>query len=134
MNFLKQYIIAALLFLILDSIWLGILAREMYQVKLGPVVNLEFDFGVAAFFYLFYIAGMVFFAIKPALEEGSSRRALINGMALGGLCYATYDLTNMATIANWPLYVVIADILSGMFITGSCAFITCWIVQKWSNG
>ena len=84
----------------------------------------------AVIFYLLYIGGILFFSVLPALREHSWQTAVINGAILGLLCYATYDLTNMATIKNWPLIVVIVDIIWGIVLTGSVSVITYLIGNK----
>ncbi len=124
------YLAIAVSFLALDSLWLGVLAKEMYQERLGPVINLEFKLWAGAIFYLVYFGGVVYFAVMPALKDANWKTALINGSLLGGLCYATYDLTNLATIVGWPLHVVAVDILWGMFVTGVSACVAYLVVMR----
>ena len=132
MKLLKIYLIAVLIFLAFDSLWLGIIAQSMYQEELGPIVNIKFNFVAAIVFYLAYVAGILFFSILPALKEKSLKKAWTTGAILGGLCYATYDMTNLATIDGWPIMVTIIDILWGMVITGVSAGITTWLSIKLS--
>jgi len=81
-------------------------------------------------FYLIFIGGILFFAVNPSLKESRWQTAILNGALLGALCYATYDLTNMATIAKWPIEIVIIDIIWGMVLTGSVSVITYLLVEK----
>ncbi len=124
MNTLITYGIATVAFFAIDMVWLGLIAKNFYRNKLAHVLSPDVVWPAAIVFYLLYIAGIVYFAINPALKEASWQMALINGALLGGLCYATYDLTNMATIAKWPIEIVVVDILWGMFLTGSVSVIS----------
>lgn len=111
------YLAAGLAFLIVDAIWLTIMAEALYRPLLGDKLVEGFALAPAVVFYLIYIAGIVYFAVLPALEDGSVARAAINGAILGLVAYATYDLTNQATLRDWPLAVTLADIPWGMFVT-----------------
>lgn len=126
----KIYFITAVIFLIFDSLWLGVLSKSLYENHLYPVINFGFDLPAAIAFYLIYIAGIVHFVVGPALQTKNSSQALKQGALLGGLCYATYDLTNMATIQDWPLLVVVVDILWGMIITGGSAWLSYAVCQR----
>lgn len=124
------YLITVGIFFAIDMLWLGLIAKKMYQDKLGFILSDKPNWIAAVIFYLFYVGGIVFFAIAPAVQSGNYTTAILNGVLLGMLCYATYDLTNMATIAKWPLSVTIVDILWGGFITGACATATYFISTK----
>ncbi|MCO5063501.1 MAG: DUF2177 family protein [Rhizobiaceae bacterium] len=111
------YFAAGVAFLILDAIWLTIMADSLYRPLLGNKLAEGFALAPAAAFYLIYIAGIVYFAILPALQDGGLGRAALNGIVLGFVAYATYDLTNQATLRDWPLAVTLADITWGTFVT-----------------
>ena len=128
-----NYVVGLMVFLFMDSIWLTVIAQQMYQEQLGPVINLKFKLTAAVVFYALYVAGIVFFAVLPGLTERSWKKGLINGSLLGGLCYATYDMTNLATIEGWPVFVTIIDIIWGMFITGVTAALTIIVYGKYFN-
>lgn len=130
LKLLTTYFIALLSFFAMDMLWLGVIFKNYYKQKLGFVLSPAPNWAVAIVFYIVYIAGILFFAINPSFKEMDWKVAIVNGALLGGLCYATYDLTNMATIAKWPLDIVIIDILWGMIITGSVSAITYFAVQK----
>jgi uncharacterized membrane protein len=124
MKIAALYGIATGIFFAIDMVWLGFFAKNFYKEKLGFIFTGEINWAAALIFYLIYIAGILFFAVLPASREQSWAMALINGAVLGALCYATYDLTNMATIKQWPLIVVIVDIIWGIVLTGGVSVIT----------
>jgi uncharacterized membrane protein len=116
----------------IDMLWLGFFARGFYKKNLGFILSDNVNWTAAVVFYLIYIGGILFFSVLPALRDQSWMIALINGAVLGGLCYATYDLTNMATISQWPLIVVIVDILWGIVLTGSVSLLTYVVGARFS--
>ncbi len=124
------YAVTTVIFFIIDMLWLGLIAKNFYRQKLGFILSSEVNWTAAIIFYLLYIGGILYFAVLPALKEHSWQTALMQGTILGILCYATYDLTNMATIKNWPLVIVIVDIIWGAVLTGSCALISYLIAVK----
>lgn len=91
----------------------------------------QFRWVPALLFYLLFIAGLVFFALLPAIHEGSWSLALLYGAFFGLVCYATYDLTNLATLKEWPEKIVVYDLLWGSFISGATCLITFWIGERW---
>ncbi len=121
MKNLLLYGITTIIFFAIDMVWLGVVARNLYKQKLGFILSPEVNWAAAIIFYIIYIGGILFFAVLPASKEMSWQTALLNGALLGGMCYATYDLTNMATIAKWPLEIVVIDIVWGIVLTGSVA-------------
>lgn len=120
-RFLLYYFITLVFFFAIDLTWLGLIAKNLYREKLGFILSDKVNWTAAIIFYLIYIAGILYFAVLPAAESGSLLTAIIRGAALGFLCYATYDLTNMATIDRWPLSIVIIDICWGTVLTACCA-------------
>ncbi len=130
MKLLLLYLIATVIFFAIDMLWLGFLAKDFYRQQIGMLLAKQVNWTAAFIFYFLYIAGILYFAIWPAYQSGSWTQALLNGALLGGLCYATYDLTNLATLQDWPFRVVWVDILWGMFLTGSTSTLTWWIGKK----
>jgi uncharacterized membrane protein len=124
MKIAALYGIATGIFFAIDMLWLGFFAKNFYKEKLGFIFTGEINWAAAVIFYLIYIGGILFFAVLPALREQNWATALLNGAVLGGLCYATYDLTNMATIKQWPLIVVVVDIIWGIVLTGGVSILT----------
>lgn len=109
-------------FLLIDFIWLSRVARGFYADQIGPLMLDQPRLGVAAAFYLLYVVGIVAFAVIPALRADSARLALMMGALFGLVAYATYDMTNYATLKNWPVTVVAVDIAWGTVLTAVSAF------------
>ncbi|MDX1674322.1 MAG: DUF2177 family protein [Longimicrobiales bacterium] len=118
---LIAYVLTALVFFAIDLVWLGLVARDLYQRFLGHLLG-DVQWGAAVVFYLLFIVGIFIFAIVPAVERGSPTHALLMGGLFGFFTYATYDLTNLATLEGWPLGIVFIDIAWGVVLTGVVAF------------
>jgi len=133
MNFvfyLKLYFLTIPFFFIIDLLWIGVIAKGFYRQHLAFILSPEVNWAAAITFYLIYIIGILFFAVIPAIERDSLFRALVWGGLFGFFTYATYELTNMALIKDWPLRVVIVDILWGVFLCASVASIS-FKIAKW---
>lgn len=128
----KAYALTLVVFFGLDFLWLGIVARGFYASQLGSLLRDNVNFLAAGAFYLAYVAGIVFFAVAPALAEGSWRKALVGGVVLGLLAYGTYDMTNLATLKNWPVAMSIVDMVWGGFVTGVSALAAYWLMRALS--
>ena len=130
--YLKLYALTVPIFFVIDIIWLGFIARGFYRRQLGFILSPEVNWIAAAIFYLMYIAGIIFFAVRPAINSNSWGQAALLGGLYGFFTYATYDLTNMATIKGWPLAIVIMDILWGVclctLVSISSFAITRWLI------
>ncbi len=128
--YLKLYLLTVPVFFAIDLIWLGLVARSFYQKHLGYILSPEVNWPAAIVFYLLYIVGIIFFAVRPALEVESLSRALFLGACFGFITYATYDLTNLATLKDWPLIVVIVDIAWGTVL---CALVAAgsFLFGRW---
>ena len=131
MKNLQLYGIATIIFFGIDMIWLGLIAQNFYRDKLGFIFTGEVRWPAAIIFYLIYIFGILYFAVLPALKVADWQTALLSGALFGLMCYATYDLTNMATISQWPTVVVVVDIIWGMVLTGSVSLLTYLVATKW---
>ncbi|ARM91654.1 hypothetical protein RHEC894_PD00148 (plasmid) [Rhizobium sp. CIAT894] len=114
---ITAYLATGIAFLIVDAIWLTTMADLLYRPLLGDKLEPQFLVAPAICFYLIYVAGIVFFAVLPALESGGLAKAALNGAVLGLVAYTTYDLTNQATLKDWPLAITLADIPWGAFVT-----------------
>ncbi len=128
----KAYALTLIVFLALDFLWLGLVARGFYAAQLGSLMRDNINFLAAGGFYLAYVAGIVYFAVAPALAEGSWRKAAVNGALLGLLAYGTYDMTNLATLRNWPVAVSLVDMVWGGVITGLAALLGFALTRAWS--
>lgn len=133
MTFLKLYLISLIVFFTIDLFWLGFLAKDLYKDQIGFLMSNEVRWGAALLFYALYLAGLTFFVILPAFHEGNWVSALLCGGFFGLVCYATYDLTNLATLKGWPMKIVVYDLLWGTFISGITSLITFWIGNHWKT-
>ncbi|HOW96343.1 MAG TPA: DUF2177 family protein [Kiritimatiellia bacterium] len=116
MTFVKRFAITFVLFLLLDSVWLGVISPRFYKAHIGFMLADPPVWGAALLFYLVFIAGLTFFAVEPGLRTASLGRAAARGGFFGFVTYATFDLTNQAVIAGWPWIVTIVDLAWGSFI------------------
>jgi len=128
-NNIKTYFIALIIFLIIDVFWLTIIAKNLYQKEIGYIMSDKPNFIAAGLFYLVFMAGLVFFVINPAIQKDSWSYALFAGMFFGLVTYATYDLTNLATLAKWPLKVTIIDLIWGSGIGGTVSILTFFVLK-----
>jgi len=116
MDYLKMYIVALLIFLAIDFLWLGLIARTFYQNQIGHLMAERVNWVAAIVFYLLFVVGLVYFVLAPSLEAESILRAFLVGGFFGFIAYATYDLTNLATLKDWPVLVTIVDLFWGAFL------------------
>lgn len=128
--FLKLYAIALPVFFVIDMIWLGLVAKNFYRQQIGALMKSNVNWLAAIIFYLIFIAGLVVFVIAPAVEKGSWTHALIFSALFGFVCYATYDLTNLAVAKDWPLLVTIVDLAWGAVLAASVSIVTYFIASK----
>jgi uncharacterized membrane protein len=118
---------------VLDALWLRWAGPNLYRPVIGEIMADEFRLAPAAAFYLIYIAGMVWFAIRPGLESGSVVTALLNGAMLGALCYATFDLTSQAVFKVWSTHVSLMDIAWGATATALASAASTAVTLKVSS-
>jgi uncharacterized membrane protein len=118
---LAAYAFTALAFFPLDALWLTLAADPIYRANLGEILLPGFRLIPAALFYFIYMGGVTYFAVLPAVAAQSRTKALINGAALGFVCYATYDLTNQATLKTWSTTVTVVDLVWGSLATALAA-------------
>ena len=128
--FLKLYFIALPVFFTIDFLWLGLVAKNFYAKQIGFIMKTNFNIPAALIFYLLFIVGLVLFVISPAVEKKSLFTAIIMGGLFGFFTYATYDLTNLATLKDWPLMVSIVDMVWGVILSASVSTITYFIATK----
>ncbi len=118
--FFTLYAISVPVFFVIDMVWLGFIAKGFYQDKIGHLLG-DVNWVAAIVFYLVFLLGLTFFATYPAAVEGKVLTALMLGALFGFFTYATYDLTNLATLRDWPLAITIVDILWGTVLGASVA-------------
>lgn len=128
--FLKLYAIALPVFFAIDMAWLGLVAKNFYNKQLGYLMSSNVNWAAAIIFYLLFIVGLVVFVITPAMQKNSWAHALLFGALFGLIAYATYDLTNLATVKSWPLLVTVVDLAWGAFLAAGVSTITFLIAKK----
>lgn len=119
--YIKLYFLTFLVFLGIDAIWLGVIAKNLYASKIGHLMADRPNLLAAFIFYVINIVGIIIFAVNPGLAKNSIQTTLIYGALYGFLTYATYDLTNLATLKDWPLSVTIIDLIWGTVLSATVA-------------
>lgn len=130
--FIKAYPAILLSVVLLDLLWLGVLMKDFYKARLGHLMGDTVVWSAAVVFYLVFSAGLMYFAVLPAISAHSLLKAAILGALLGALAYATYDLTNHATLKEWPLAVTLIDIAWGAFLSACAASAGFFAVKLFS--
>lgn len=132
-KYIAAYLGAGLTFAAIDAVWLTTMSSRLYKPVLGPILADKPDMKAAVAFYLISIFGTVFLAIAPALREGGWQRAAISGAVLGFVAYATYDLTNQATLKVWSLHLTLIDLCWGTALTTVSA-VGGYVAARWAEG
>lgn len=127
--YIKVFLIALVIFLAIDFLWLGFVAKSLYDKELGHLLKQEFNLVAAFIFYFIFVVALSIFVIVPSVESNSLLKALLLGALFGLATYATYDLTNYATLEGFPLNIVIIDILWGTFLGMITSTLTYLIYQ-----
>ena len=126
-----SYVLTMVVFFAIDLLWLGVIAKNFYGRHLSDFLAEQVNWTAAIVFYLLFIVGIFIFVIIPSYEKQSYLHAIIYGALFGFFTYATYDLTNLATLNNWPVKIVVVDIIWGMVLTATVSvsgyFITQWM-------
>lgn len=129
-DYLIAYVVTAAAFLAIDSVWLSNMANVFYRPVMGDMLAPNFRLAPAIIFYLIFVVGLVVFAVKPGLLAGSGTVPLVHGALLGFVAYATYDLTNQATLKNWSWTLTITDLMWGTVLSAVSAYIGYWITSR----
>ncbi|MEO5499344.1 MAG: DUF2177 family protein [Candidatus Saccharimonadales bacterium] len=129
-QFLIKLLVAGGIMGIIDAVWLSIVANKFYKAQLGPLLLEKPNMIAAVLFYVIYVIGIVVFAVMPAVATGDWKVALGLGALLGLVAYATYDLTNLATLKGFPVKIVIVDLLWGTALTALVATLTYLVVSR----
>ena len=130
MRYLWAFIGSGVAMAVLDAIWLTQVGPRLYRPAIGELLADKPDMRAAVAFYLIYVCGIVALAVSPALRDGSLMRATMMGAALGFVAYATYDLTNQATLKVWPLHVTLIDMAWGTVLTAAAAAAGYWLAAR----
>lgn len=130
MYFVKSYLVSLVFFIIFDLLWIGVIAKKMYAEKLSFIMSPQINFVPVILFYLLFVVGLLLMVVFPAIEKKSWTHALLYGILFGLVTYATYDLTNLATLKNWPLSITIIDLIWGSFLSAATSIISFFAIQK----
>lgn len=130
MQFLKVYALTLVIFFLVDIVWLGVISKKLYKEYLGHLMAPNVNWAAALVFYFLFIAGLVFFVIMPAIEKGDLMYAITLGAFFGLITYGTYDLTNLATLEDWPLNITIIDLIWGTFLNAATSGITYFVATS----
>lgn len=132
-KYIVAYLGAGVTFAAIDAVWLTTMSSRLYKPVLGPILAEKPDMKAAVAFYLISIFGTVFLAIAPALREGGWQRAAMSGAVLGFVAYATYDLTNQATLNVWSVKLTLIDLCWGTTLTTVSA-LGGYFAARWAEG
>lgn len=124
-----SYIGTTIVFFAIDMLWLGVVAKNLYNKYLGSFLSDTVNWTAAIVFYLLFIVGILIFAAYPAVEKQSLQHAILYGGLFGFFTYATYDLTNLATLKGWPIQIVVIDILWGVVLTAIVSTAAYYIIH-----
>lgn len=133
LKYVIAYLSAGVAIAAIDAVWLTTMANRLYRPVIGSIMAAKPDMTAAVAFYLVYLAGVVFFAVSPALKEASVTRAVLNGAILGFVAYATYDLTNQATLSVWSTKLTLIDLAWGTVLTATVAA-AGYLAAHWAEG
>ncbi|MGV2020246.1 DUF2177 family protein [Agrobacterium sp. 22-223-1] len=122
-TYFAAYLFTLVAFLVIDFIWLSTMASRLYRPAIGDLLAENFRLAPAIVFYLIYAASLTFLAVRPAFQTGEWTTALLYGAVVGFMAYATYDLTNQATLKSWSTTLTVADLLWGTFVSAAAATI-----------
>jgi uncharacterized membrane protein len=124
------YLITLAVFFLIDMIWLGAVAKGFYSRRLGTLMRPKIVWPAAILFYLLFIVGLLVFVVRPALAGGEPFQALPFGALFGLIAYATYDLTNLATMKDWPLVITIVDLAWGACLGGLVSWLSALLARR----
>ena len=127
---LKLYFATLGVFFVVDMLWLGVLARGFYRKYLGGLLAPNTNWLAAGIFYLLFIFGILFFVVLPGLKEGTLSALLLRAALYGLITYATYDLTNLATLKDWPVVLTVVDILWGVTLS-TLVSLASYAIGRW---
>lgn len=130
MNVAITYVLTLVVFAIIDTVWLGTMADRIYRPLIGSMLADNFRLVPAVVFYCMYAAALTVFAVIPGLNAGDWKKALVWGALFGLFAYATYDLTNLATLKSWSTKLVVIDIAWGVVVSAASSSLACLMALK----
>jgi uncharacterized membrane protein len=128
--YLKLYFSTLAVFFAIDMFWLGLVARTFYRKHLGFLMAPNPNWLAAIIFYLLFIVGILVFVVLPGLESGSLRDTLLRAALFGLITYATYDLTNLATLKDWPVIITVVDMIWGTVLSVMVSYAS-FVIGRW---
>lgn len=128
--YFRDYLITFVSFLLIDMVWLVFIAKDLYKKYLGYLMSPTVNWGAALLFYALFIVGILFFVVHPALGKNQIQYALMAGALFGLITYATYDLTNLATIKDWPVTITIIDLIWGTSVSALTSTLSFWVIKR----
>ena len=126
---LKNFLITMVVFLTIDMVWLLVIAKNLYAKYLGYLMTDQVKVAAAFIFYIIFVIGIIYFVINPALAKESWQYALFVGMFFGFITYATYDLTSLSVVRDWPIFITIVDLIWGTFLSGTTALVSYMLIR-----
>ena len=129
MKILIHFFITFVVFLGIDLIWLGFIAKDLYANAIGHLMTDNVNWLAAIIFYMLFVLGILYFVLEPALIHGDIKKLMISAALFGFMTYATYDLTNLATLRNWPLTITIIDLLWGSSLSLIVSLLSFYIIK-----
>jgi uncharacterized membrane protein len=130
MTYIKNFFITFIVFMTIDLIWLGVVARKLYNKYLGYIMAKNINWIAAIIFYIIFVVGLLIFVIQPAIGKESIQHIIYYGMAYGFITYATYDLTNLATLKDWPIEITIIDLIWGTTLATLTSYFSYLIINR----
>jgi uncharacterized membrane protein len=130
LKYLGYFGVTFAVFMAIDLVWLGVVAKNLYQEYLGYIMAKQVNWAAAVIFYIIFIVGALYFVILPALDTGDVTRLVISAMLYGFVTYATYDLTNLATLADWPLKITLIDLIWGTSLSTLTSVISYFAIRS----
>ncbi len=130
MKFLTHYLITFAVFFVIDIVWLSLIAKKLYAQYLGYIMSTNVNWIAAILFYLLFIVGVLVFVIEPHLANPNMTQLIFRAALFGLVTYATYDLTNLATLKDWPLNITIIDLIWGTSLSTLVSVISVWFIGK----
>jgi len=128
--YIKLYFVTLAAFLAIDAVWLALVARTFYRSYLDWLMATHPNWLAALAFYLLFVVGVLVFVVVPGVEDGSLRTTLLRGALFGLIAYGTYDLTNLATVKNWPLTITVVDMVWGTALSVAVSYVG-FVGGKW---
>jgi uncharacterized membrane protein len=128
--YVKLYFATLAVFFAVDMLWLGVISRDFYKKHLGFIMTPDVNWYAALIFYFLFIFGILVFVVLPGLKENALPLMLVKAALFGLITYATYDLTNLATVKDWPLIITIVDLIWGMVLTTTVS-LAGFFIGRW---